>query len=64
MTTLAVIAGLAILAGLAFYLLGRKSEKALDLQKAAKVSKEQAEIAVNAPKGKDEILDRLRKSGL
>jgi len=62
-TALIALGGFGILVLVAF-LWGRSSEKEDVAKKAANVAKKQTEAALNTPKGKDEVLDRLRKSGL
>ena len=64
MTLALVCIGAFLALALAAYLLGKKSEKENVAKKAANVAKKQTEIAVNAPKDKDELLDKLRNSGL
>ncbi|MFZ5789792.1 MAG: hypothetical protein ACOY3L_03740 [Pseudomonadota bacterium] len=49
--------------GLAF-LAGKRSRQADDLSEAVAVRERQAKAAAGAPKGKDELLERLRKHGL
>ena len=64
MTELLVIAGLVGIALFVAFLYGKSSEKEKTSKKAADISKKQAEIAVNAPKGKDEIIDILDRGDL
>jgi hypothetical protein len=49
--------------GLAF-LAGKRSQQADDLSEAAAVRERQAKAAADAPRGKDELLERLGKHEL
>lgn len=57
---LALVGGIWVLA----WASGRRSERQAGLVKVNKVREKQLDAATNAPKTKDEIIDRLRKTGL
>jgi hypothetical protein len=49
--------------GIAF-LAGKRSQQADDLSEAAAVRERQAKAAANGPRGKDDLLERIRKHDL
>lgn len=57
---------LALVGGIAFmaWASGKRSERQAGLVKVNKVREKQLDAATNAPKTKDEIIDRLRTKGL